>query len=74
MLKVNPKLVEGIEIVKGILLGTGKAEGLSNLDSCITDAEPIVDNIKTAIADFKKKTAPAVVDGLKHIASAAKEI
>lgn len=48
-------------------MGAIKAEGLDNIENCINDTIQIVDEVEIAIDDFKKDTASATLDGLKHL-------
>jgi len=51
-------------------MGAVKAEGLDNIENCINDTIQIVDEVEIAIDDFKKDTASATLDGLKHLGQA----
>ena len=55
-------------------MGAIEAEGLDNIEHCITGVSPIISDVKIAIADFKKKNAAAVLDGLKHLGTAVTEM
>jgi len=68
--KVSPTVVEAFDITRGILMGAIKAEGLDNIENCISDTVQIIDNVEIAIDDFKKDTASATLDGLEHLAHA----
>jgi len=69
-LGLNPALTEALEITKGVLMGAIEAEGLDNIDHCITGVNPIIQDVEVAISDFKKKDAASVLAGLKELGSA----
>jgi hypothetical protein len=69
---VDVKMLE--EIVGGILLGAIDAEGFTDINSCIKDAEEVFGDAKIAVADFKKKDVSAVIAGIKEVAELMKVV
>lgn len=61
-------------IVKGILEGAVKAEGLTNIETCIQDVETVVKDSEIAIQDFEKKDAKDVIAGIKEVGEVIKVI
>jgi hypothetical protein len=51
-------------------LGAIEAEGLDNIDHCITGASPIIADVKVAITDFEEKSAAGALAGLKELGKA----
>ena len=70
--KVDTKQLE--EIVGGFLKGAIDAEGFTDIDSCIKDAETVFGDAKVAVADFKKGGAAGAISGLKEIADMMKVV
>ena len=56
------------EIVSGVLKGALDAEGFTDINQCINDAEGVFADAKEAIADFEKKDIPDTINGIKKIA------
>lgn len=71
---ISPQLAEALAITKGVLLGAVKAEGLENIETCLTGPEIILNDVETAIKDFKANNAADTLDGLKHLAVAVAEM
>jgi len=71
---ISPQFAEALAITKGVLLGAVKAEGLENIETCVSGPEIILKDVETAIKDFKADNAGAMVDGLKHLAVAVAEM
>lgn len=71
---ISPKLAEALAITKGVLLGAVKAEGLDNMETCLTGPEIILNDVQIAIKDFKGDNAADTLDGLKHLAVAVAEM
>lgn len=63
---VDIKKLEGI--VGGILKGALDAEGFSDINTCIADAEHIFADAEDAIKDFESKDTAKIIDGVKKIA------
>lgn len=55
------------EIVGGLLKGAIDAEGLTNIDTCITDVEGIYSDTLTAVADFEQGSVTSVIAGVKEV-------
>ena len=70
--KVDTKQLE--EIVGGFLKGAIDAEGFTDIDSCIKDAETVFGDAKVAGADFKEGGAAGAISGLKEIADMMKVV
>ena len=70
--KVDTKQLE--EIVGGFLKGAIDAEGFTDIDSCIKDAETVFGDAKTAVADFKKGDAAGAIAGIKELADMMKVV
>jgi len=64
------KVQEAFDITYGILMGAVKAEGLENMDKCFSGPIPIIDAVKDAVADFKKKTVDDTIHGISDIGRA----
>jgi len=69
---VDPAEVE--QIIIGILEGAINAEGLENIEECITDTETFYGEVETAVKDFEKHTAEGTVEGLKILGEAVMQI
>lgn len=69
---VDVKMLE--EIVGGILKGAIDAEGFTDINSCIKDAETVFADAKLAIDDFKKKDVSDVIAGIKEVAELMKVV
>ena len=63
-------LKEVAQITEGILIGAIDAEGLDNIESCLTDGEHIFGDVKSAIDDFEEDTASGTAKGLKKLGEA----
>lgn len=66
----NAHLKEVAQITEGILIGAINAEGLDNIEHCLTDAEHIFGDIKSAVGDFEEKDASGTAKGLKQLGDA----
>lgn len=55
-------------MVGGMLKGALDAEGFSDINSCISDAEVIFKDAEDAIKDFETKDVSKIIDGVKKIA------
>ena len=58
---------------EGLLLGAIEAE-LSDVMSCVHDAENVVTDVETAYTDFKKETFSGVKDGIIEIGTVVKDL
>jgi len=56
-------------IVGGILKGAIEAEGFTDIEKCINDAEGVFADAKVAVEDFEKKDVASVLDGIKEVAA-----
>lgn len=63
---IDAKVLE--EVVTGILKGAIDAEGFTDINSCIKDAETVFADAKIAVNDFKKKDVASVIAGIKEVA------
>ena len=70
--KVDTKKLE--QIVGGLLKGAIDAEGFTDIESCIKDAEEVFEDAETAIKDFEKKDVASVIAGIKEIAEMMKVV
>lgn len=61
---------EVAQITEGILIGAVNAEGLDNIEACLTDAEHVFGDVKAAVGDFEEKTASGTAQGLKELGAA----
>jgi hypothetical protein len=59
---IDQKLVD---IVSGALMGALDAEGFTDIEHCIQDAEHVFTDAKAAIADFEEGSVSSVIDGVK---------
>lgn len=55
--------------MEGVILGALSAE-MPNLEHCIQDGESLINDIKTATADFKTKNVKKITEGLKVVGHA----
>lgn len=62
------------EIVGGILKGALDAEGFTDIEKCIKDAETVFADAKIAVDDFKKKDVADVIAGIKEVAELLKVV
>jgi hypothetical protein len=68
------ELEDSEQVIKGILYGTIKAEGLDDILECVDDAEGLFKDIKIVVNDFKKRTAKGTANGLSEIGRIIKVI
>jgi hypothetical protein len=66
--KVSVDVQMMVQIVEGFLKGAVQAEGLTDIEKCIQDAEGVVSDVETAVTDFKKKDLSDIVAGFKALA------
>jgi len=75
--------VGGVEVLDGnniYLFVNGFADGLTNtdiedsLESCWSDSSISLNDLETAVQDFKQNTNSSILDGLKALADAYDEI
>lgn len=71
-MKINPE--QALLIAGGILKGAVEAEGLSNLEACLTGGEVIIKDVVEAVEDFELGTAAGAANGLKVLAKLVSEI
>ena len=63
-----------VSLTKGFLHGALDAEGFTDIEKCIQDAETVVKDAETAYTDFKAKDIKNVIQGFKEVAAANKKI
>jgi hypothetical protein len=63
-----------VQIVEGFLKGAVQAEGLTDIEKCIQDAEGVVKDAETAITDFEKKDVSDIINGFKALADLVSKV
>ena len=63
-----------VDIVEGFLLGAFDAEGMTNIDQCVSDADAVVRDATAAIMDFEQKDISHIEQGLGKVADMLKTI
>jgi len=61
-------------MVGGMLKGAIDAEGFSDINSCIADAEVIFKDAEEAVKDFESKDVSKIIDGVKKVADILSEV
>jgi hypothetical protein len=63
-----------VQIVEGFLKGAVEAEGLTDIEHCIQDAEGVISDATTAVKYFEKKDLNDIVKGFKSLADMIKVV
>jgi len=71
---IDPRVEKSAKIVKGILYGAIKAEGLDNIDNCIQDFIPIAEGVEESVELFEKGGATNVLDAIIELAKTLKGV
>ena len=71
---IDPKLLEAIQIIVGVLKGAVEAEGLDNIENCVKDSGDIVVDVYDAVMDFTKGDEKDVLNGIEELGKAVLEI
>jgi hypothetical protein len=61
-------------MVGGMLKGAIDAEGFTDINSCIADAEVIFKDAEEAVKDFESKDVSKIIDGVKKVADILSEV
>jgi hypothetical protein len=61
-------LTDAVKFTEGFLLGALDAEGFTDIEKCIKDAELLYVDAKIAVADFEKKDLKDIISGFKDVA------
>lgn len=69
---IDPRVEKAAKIVTGVLYGAIKAEGLTNIDNCISDFIPIAEGIEGSVELFEKGGATNVLNGVIALAKTLK--
>lgn len=72
--KVDINVTMMVQIVEGFLKGAVEAEGLTDIEKCIQDAEGVVKDAETAITDFEKKDVSDIINGFKALADLVQKV
>jgi hypothetical protein len=56
------------EIVGGVLKGAIDAEGFTDINKCIKDAEEVLADALEAVEDFRKGDLPDIIKGVEEVA------
>ena len=62
-----------VDVIEGFLEGAVAAEGLTDLDACIKDAENMIPTLQKTYSDCKAGSIDSMLDCVKDLAEVAKE-
>ena len=72
-LKKSVSAMDVVDVIEGFLEGAVAAEGLTDLDVCIKDAEHMVPTLQKTYNDCKAGSIDSMLDCVKDLADVAKE-
>merc|ERR1712165_279115 len=55
------------EVIEGVLVGALETEGVTDLESCITDVNPLVTDLEAAVKDFEDGSFHKIAAGIDEL-------
>ena len=55
------------EVIEGVLVGALETEGVTDLESCIKDVNPLVTDLEAAINDFEDGSFHKIAAGIDEL-------
>ena len=63
----NASAVHITELIDGFLIGAIETEHIENLDTCVTDFNPLVIDMDKAVKDFEDGSYSKIADGVYQL-------
>merc|ERR1712051_280116 len=56
-----------LEVIEGVLFGALKAEGITDIETCVKDVSPLVTDLETAFKDFEDGSFHKIAAGIDEL-------